>query len=444
MLSVNLSTRDLLDQELPQKLATMLQRHRVPAERAICLEITESAIMDDPQRALATLERLSQAGFELSIDDFGTGYSSLAYLKRLPVDELKIDQSFVRSMETDRSDAMIVRSTIDLAHNLGLTVVAEGIEIGGGLGPAARPELRRGPGLSHGPADAGRRAGCVVRAVGGASACSCAIARVAPPLTRGAAADPGFRMSVLAWTPTTSPASLPSRCRAMAFGPSSARRSRASCKAPRPTATPTAPTSRDLRDRLWFSIDNADTLDLDQLSWAEALPDGAVRLAVAMADVDARVPPDSAIDAHAAANTTSVYTAAGVFPMLPPALSNDLTSLRESADRRAVVVEMRIDRDGAVARCRARPRDRAQPAPSSTTTACRPGSKAGARRRHGGRDECGAGRPAAPARPGCARPAPLAPSTRRAEHRDGRRRGRSSSTASWPTCAPTARTARRT
>ena len=107
---------------------------------------------------------------------------------------------------------------------------------------------------------------------------------------------------------------------------------------------------RDLRDRLWFSIDNVDTLDLDQLSWAEALPHGGVRLAVAVADVDARVPTDSAIDAHAAVNTTSVYTAAGVFPMLPPALSNDLTSLRESADRRAVVVEMRIDRDGAVVR----------------------------------------------------------------------------------------------
>ena len=84
--------------------------------------------MDDPQRALATLNGLSALGFTLSIDDFGTGYSSLAYLKRLPVDELKIDQSFVRSMETDADDAKIVRSTIDLAHNLGLTVVAEGVE----------------------------------------------------------------------------------------------------------------------------------------------------------------------------------------------------------------------------------------------------------------------------------------------------------------------------
>ncbi|HJV60520.1 MAG TPA: EAL domain-containing protein [Albitalea sp.] len=126
-LSVNLSTRDLLDPELPQKFDMLLVKHRVPAE-GFCLEITESAIMDDPQRAQATLERLSALGFKLSIDDFGTGYSSLAYLKRLPVDELKIDKSFVLSMESDADDAKIVRSTIDLAHNLGLTVVAEGVE----------------------------------------------------------------------------------------------------------------------------------------------------------------------------------------------------------------------------------------------------------------------------------------------------------------------------
>ena len=126
-LSVNLSTRDLLDLDLPQKFAVLLARHGVPA-KALCLEITESAIMDDPQRALATLDALSAMGFKLSIDDFGTGYSSLAYLKRLPVDELKIDQSFVRNMQSDRDDEMIVRSTIDLAHNLGITVVAEGVE----------------------------------------------------------------------------------------------------------------------------------------------------------------------------------------------------------------------------------------------------------------------------------------------------------------------------
>jgi diguanylate cyclase (GGDEF)-like protein len=126
-LSINLSTRDLLDAELPQKFASRLAEHEAPAG-AFCLELTESAIMEEPQRALLILERLAQAGFRLSIDDFGTGYSSLAYLKRLPVHELKIDQSFVRHLKADSSDAKIVRSTVDLAHALGLTVVAEGVE----------------------------------------------------------------------------------------------------------------------------------------------------------------------------------------------------------------------------------------------------------------------------------------------------------------------------
>ena len=126
-LSVNLSTRDLLDQELSVKLQRLIEvEHIDPA--TLCLEITESAIMDDPPRALQTLERLHQMGFKLAIDDFGTSYSSLAYLKRLPVDELKIDQSFVLNMERDLDDAKIVRSTVDLAHNLGLSVVAEGVE----------------------------------------------------------------------------------------------------------------------------------------------------------------------------------------------------------------------------------------------------------------------------------------------------------------------------
>ncbi|WP_374563010.1 RNB domain-containing ribonuclease [Ideonella sp.] len=105
---------------------------------------------------------------------------------------------------------------------------------------------------------------------------------------------------------------------------------------------------RDLRQRLWFSIDNDDTQDLDQLSWAEQRPDGQVRLAVAVADVDTLVHQGSATDAHAAINTTSVYTAAGVFPMLPTRLSNDLTSLHEGRERLAVVVEMDVDGDGAV------------------------------------------------------------------------------------------------
>jgi len=126
-ISVNLSARDLLDQNLPIKFGEILRRYDVVAT-SFCLEITESSIMDDPLRALATLEGLHAMGVELSIDDFGTGYSSLAYLKRLPVDELKIDKSFVMNMERDADDAKIVRSTIDLGHNMGLRVVAEGIE----------------------------------------------------------------------------------------------------------------------------------------------------------------------------------------------------------------------------------------------------------------------------------------------------------------------------
>ncbi|NGZ84842.1 putative bifunctional diguanylate cyclase/phosphodiesterase [Duganella aceris] len=125
--SVNLSTRDLLDQDLPAKFADLLARHKL-SPGSFCLEITESAIMDDPVRAQTTLERLSAMGVDLSIDDFGTGYSSLAYLKRLPVNELKIDKSFVLNMENDVGDSKIVRSTIDLGHNMGLRVVAEGIE----------------------------------------------------------------------------------------------------------------------------------------------------------------------------------------------------------------------------------------------------------------------------------------------------------------------------
>ncbi|MBV8500715.1 MAG: EAL domain-containing protein [Paucibacter sp.] len=128
--SVNLSTRDLMDPGLPSAIQALVSEFALPPG-SLCLEITESAIMDDPQRALSTLEQLSNMGFKLSIDDFGTGYSSLAYLKRLPVDELKIDKSFVMGMERDLDDAKIVRSTIELAHNLGLSVVAEGVETSG-------------------------------------------------------------------------------------------------------------------------------------------------------------------------------------------------------------------------------------------------------------------------------------------------------------------------
>jgi diguanylate cyclase len=92
------------------------------------IEITESTLMADPQRALEILKHLQGMGVGISIDDFGTGYSSLSYLKRLPVDEIKIDKSFVQHMAVDESDAAIVRSTIGLGHDLGLSVVAEGVE----------------------------------------------------------------------------------------------------------------------------------------------------------------------------------------------------------------------------------------------------------------------------------------------------------------------------
>ena len=125
--SVNLSARSLLDTTLAREVGFMLTRFKVPAH-ILELEITESSIMADPTRARATLVQLASMGVRLSIDDFGTGHSSLAYLKRLPVHALKIDKSFVINMASDENDLVIVQSTIDLAHNLGLEVVAEGVE----------------------------------------------------------------------------------------------------------------------------------------------------------------------------------------------------------------------------------------------------------------------------------------------------------------------------
>jgi len=125
--AVNLSAYNLQDADLPMELARLLRKWGVQPWR-LMLEITESSMMANPARALATLEKLNDIGVQIAIDDFGTGYSSLSYLKQLPVDKLKIDKSFVMHMNEDDSDAMIVRSTIDLAHNLGLEVVAEGVE----------------------------------------------------------------------------------------------------------------------------------------------------------------------------------------------------------------------------------------------------------------------------------------------------------------------------
>lgn len=125
--SINLSARNLQDPSLPTILATILTNSHVSANNLI-LEVTESAVMLQPERALKILTQLHDMGIGLSVDDFGIGYSSLAYLKRLPVSELKIDQSFVFGMVKNDNDGIIVRSTIDLAHNLGLKVVAEGVE----------------------------------------------------------------------------------------------------------------------------------------------------------------------------------------------------------------------------------------------------------------------------------------------------------------------------
>jgi diguanylate cyclase (GGDEF)-like protein len=125
--SVNISARDLSDPELPERFGAMLKKHGC-ASSWITLELTESAILDDPDNALENLQRLHDLGCRLAIDDYGTGYSSLAYLRRLPVHELKIDKSFIVGMAHNSDDAVIVRSTIDLAHNLGLSVVAEGVE----------------------------------------------------------------------------------------------------------------------------------------------------------------------------------------------------------------------------------------------------------------------------------------------------------------------------
>jgi diguanylate cyclase (GGDEF)-like protein len=126
-MAVNLSTRSLLDDAFPAEVVAALGRWHVPADM-LELEITESSIMSDPVKAHRLLSELSAIGVRIAIDDFGTGYSSLAYLKDLPVDQLKIDKSFVLNMQCDPDDAIIVKSVIDLGHNLGLQTVAEGIE----------------------------------------------------------------------------------------------------------------------------------------------------------------------------------------------------------------------------------------------------------------------------------------------------------------------------
>jgi diguanylate cyclase (GGDEF)-like protein len=126
-MAVNVSARDLHDDAFCDRVSDALNRTGVPASM-LELELTERVVMADPARAMENLTALSRLGVRLSLDDFGTGYSSLAYLRRLPVTEIKIDKSFVLRMDVDDEDATIVRSTIDLAHGLGLRVIAEGVE----------------------------------------------------------------------------------------------------------------------------------------------------------------------------------------------------------------------------------------------------------------------------------------------------------------------------
>ena len=126
-LALNLSARDLDDADLPRRVAALLGAHGVPARRLV-LEVTESAVMAEPDAALKVLQRLAAQDIDIAIDDFGVGQSSLAYLRRLPVRELKIDKSFVARLGVDREDQAIVRAIVDLGHRLGFRVVAEGVE----------------------------------------------------------------------------------------------------------------------------------------------------------------------------------------------------------------------------------------------------------------------------------------------------------------------------
>jgi diguanylate cyclase (GGDEF)-like protein len=125
--AVNISTRTLLDTGFPERVAALLHETGVPGDQ-LCIEVTEHSVMNDPDTAIETLKRIRELGVKTSIDDYGTGYSSMTYLRLLPLDELKIDRSFVKDISTDRGSLALVASTVELGHTLGLRVVAEGIE----------------------------------------------------------------------------------------------------------------------------------------------------------------------------------------------------------------------------------------------------------------------------------------------------------------------------
>ena len=124
--SINLTAQDVLDPQLPSKVRDVLEEYNMPPNR-LGFEVSERGVMEDPAQAIQMLSTISQMGITISIDNFGTGYSSLAYLKTMPVRQIKIDQSFVEEMGNNLNDIAIVRSMIDLGHNLGLKVMAEGV-----------------------------------------------------------------------------------------------------------------------------------------------------------------------------------------------------------------------------------------------------------------------------------------------------------------------------
>ncbi|RDH81484.1 MAG: response regulator receiver protein [endosymbiont of Galathealinum brachiosum] len=127
-ISVNLSARQLKDEGLPVLIALILEETGMPADK-LCIELTETALILDPEIALARLKKIKELGIALSLDDFGTGYSSLSYLKRFPIDTLKIDQAFIRDVKVDHEDAALVKAIISMAHGLGMDVIAEGVEV---------------------------------------------------------------------------------------------------------------------------------------------------------------------------------------------------------------------------------------------------------------------------------------------------------------------------
>ncbi|MHA1207546.1 MAG: EAL domain-containing protein [Candidatus Hodarchaeales archaeon] len=126
-ITINLSVYNLQENDFVENIISIFKKNEISASNFI-MEITESVMMTNPKKSIDVLNQLDKLGIEITVDDFGTGYSSLAYLKQLPLSKLKIDKSFIMDMIHDDNDAMIVRSTIDLAHNLGMQVVAEGIE----------------------------------------------------------------------------------------------------------------------------------------------------------------------------------------------------------------------------------------------------------------------------------------------------------------------------